>query len=205
MKLPLSSPSMRSSPRGYASVISAPSASTRAAMVASSNTIDLTGFPPVRRSTSGVLSIDAERLQTGRREEGVRPADARDPHHGCAASDHRPGLPSGSWDPGVLEAAHHQAAAGSGEGAHPVAGRPRTDQQRAGSEPRGKTIARLPLGCRFGTPAKSPAAPLPGPFGALKRHVFRDRAWRGQTEPIERDLRPPPLSHQGRLATRLPE
>ena len=92
MKLPLSRPSTSSSPSGYASVISAPSSSTRAAIVASSKTIDLTGLPPVRRRTSGVLSIDTQRLRAAGRKEGVGAADARDPHHRFGAGEHRPSL-----------------------------------------------------------------------------------------------------------------
>ena len=68
------------------------------------------------------LSIDTERLHTGRRKESVGPADAGNPHHRCGAGDHRPGLTAGSGHPGILEAAHHQATTVSGEGTHPVAG-----------------------------------------------------------------------------------
>ena len=80
-------------------MIAAPSSSTSRAIVASSKTIDLTGLPPVRRRTSGVLSIDRMASVPAAGKEGVGAADARDPDQPVRAGEHRPRRPGGSAAP----------------------------------------------------------------------------------------------------------
>src|SRR5829696_3730293 len=108
MKLPLSRPSTSSSPSGYASVISAPSSATREAIVASSKMIDFTGLPPVRRRTSGVLSIDSQCLRAPLRKEGVGATDAGNPDYTIGIREHRPRFPAAAGHLGFLEAPHQE-------------------------------------------------------------------------------------------------
>src|SRR6187431_783351 len=135
MKLPLSRPRTRRSPEGYASVISAPSASTRAAMVCSSKTIDFTGLPPVRRSTSGVLSVNAERLHTSRGNPFGRTTHTGDPDDIACPGDDRPGSAAATGHPGVLKAPDDQPTTRPPERTHPVPGDPSPDSKRLQGEP----------------------------------------------------------------------
>src|SRR5690349_7406549 len=98
-------------------------------MTASSNTIDLTGRPPVRRRMSGVLSIDANRLRSRFRKEGVGAADARDPHHPARARQHGPARPATPRHASVLKAADQQPMSGAAQRAEPLAGAPGPDDQ----------------------------------------------------------------------------
>src|SRR5919112_5020061 len=116
MKLPLSSPSTSSSPSGYASVIAPPSSATLRAIVSTSNTIDLTGRPPVRRRTSGVLSIDPHGLGPRRRKEGLGPADAGHPDQIVGPVEHGPVGSPAPRNAGVLEAPDQQPAAPAPQG-----------------------------------------------------------------------------------------
>src|SRR5918994_4554741 len=97
--------------------------------------MDLTGLPPVRRRTSGVLSIDTNRLRSPWGQEGVRPTDARNPDDRALAGHHRPLLAPPARDAGFLKASYHEPTATSGEGSHPVTGRPASHVQRIGGEP----------------------------------------------------------------------
>src|SRR5690349_24265160 len=107
-------------------------------MAASSNTIDLTGRPPVRRRMSGVLSIDAYRLRSRLRKEGVGAADARNPHHPARPREHGPACATAARHASVLKAADQQPPPGAAERANALARAPGPDHQRRGSEPGGE-------------------------------------------------------------------
>src|SRR6185295_18143879 len=122
--------------------------------------IDLTGFPPVRRRTSGVLSIDAHSLRSRFRKEGVGATDARDPHRSVGAGKHRPPRPTASRHPRVLKAANQQPSAGAAERAHPLARGPAANDERGGREPRRESAPLLAGRRGLGPPAKAPPSPL---------------------------------------------
>src|SRR5215207_6553747 len=104
-------------------------------MVRSSNTIDFTGFPPVRRSTSGVLSVNAERLHTSRGNPGIGTAYPGNPDDIVGPGENRPGFAAASWHPGILKASDDQPAPRASEGAHLVSRDPGADGQRVQGEP----------------------------------------------------------------------
>src|SRR5258705_7157588 len=121
--------------------------------------IDLTGFPPVRRRTSGVLSIDAHSLRPGFRKEGVGATDARDPHRAVGAGEHRPRRAPASRHPRVLEAANQQPATRAAERADPLARRPAANDQRGGRKPRRESAALLARRRGLRPPAEPPPPP----------------------------------------------
>src|SRR5689334_1527396 len=89
MKLPLRRPSTRSSPSGYAAVISWPNSRTRRAIVSSSKTIRLSSRPPVCLRLAVLCNIHSHRPSSRLREIGSTPANARYPENGFATRDHR--------------------------------------------------------------------------------------------------------------------
>src|SRR4026208_872974 len=93
-------------------------------MVPSSNTIDLTGRPPVRRSTSGELSIDAQRLRSTGRQQGIGAADPRNPDDLLILRQHRPSYPPASWHPHLLKTPYYQSPPGSPQRLSLAPGRP---------------------------------------------------------------------------------
>ena len=107
----------------------------------------------------------AKRLQFAR-EEGIGPADARNPHHVVLAHEDRPLAPPRPGDPGVLEDAHDQPAPHSRErtnllARHPAPNRERLSfsrerlsfgRERLGREPRGEAGSRLKVRRRFPAP-----------------------------------------------------
>src|SRR5262249_23950100 len=99
-------------------------------MAASSNTMDLTGLPPVRRRISGVLSIDAKCLRSRLRKEGVGAADARDPDYPVGPRDHGPACASAARDASILKTSNHETAAGATEGPEALASGPHPHHQR---------------------------------------------------------------------------
>src|SRR5687767_11147753 len=110
--------------------------------------MDLTGLPPVRRSTSGVLNIDTKSLRSSGWHESIRPADTGDPDHQVPRGEHRPGSPAAPRHARILEAADDQPASGSGEGTNLVARHPWANHQSVGIEPGGARGPRLPVGSR---------------------------------------------------------
>src|SRR5438552_17566282 len=114
-------------------------ASTRAAMVASSNTMDLTGRPPVRRNTSGEVSIDPNCFRAREWEPERRTADAGDPEKLILLSEHRPGGPLAQGDPLFLEASDHQPPAWPAQRLELFAPFPAANRQRIEGEPGAST------------------------------------------------------------------
>src|SRR5690349_5933368 len=101
-------------------------------MVASSYTIDLTGRPPVRRKTSGVLSIDPEGLHSFSREPDAGAADAGNPEDIVALHQHRPGLAPAPGDSDFLKAANDEPTASGPERLQLLSRGPPPNGQRLG-------------------------------------------------------------------------
>src|SRR5215207_4756229 len=138
-------------------------------MVRSSKTMDLTGRPPVRRSTSGVLSIDAHGLRPMRRELDIGPADARNPDDLLMLGHHRPELPPAPRHAHVLEAANHQAPTCAPEWLQFFSRRPWPHQQGLGGKPCSQAGSFLVLGCHRKSPAKAPGPPCRFPTLTFER------------------------------------
>src|SRR5215218_3455742 len=137
-------------------------------MVSSSKTIDLTGRPPVRRSTSGVLSIDAQCLRSGDRESMGGAADSGNPDDLFTLGEHRPRVPPASWHPQLLKATHHQPPPGAAERLYPLPFGPGANKQRVEGEPRCSGGALLPLRDTAAAPTETPAPPATLPPLALE-------------------------------------
>src|SRR5688572_15137345 len=192
MKLPFRRPRTSRSPSRYAAVMSRANACTRAPMVRSSNTIDLTGRPPVRRMTSGVLSIDAQRLRSTGWELDIGAAHTRDPDDLLVLRQNRPELPPASRNPHLLETPYHQPPPGAPQWPHLFSGRPATHCQRLQWEPGGQRGPLLVVGCHGSGPSKAPTTPI-----SLPRFTFQRPGCIGTSggtvnaEPAEGQLRHP--------------
>src|SRR5918994_112321 len=127
--------------------------------------MDLTGRPPVRRSTSGVLSIDAHGLRSTGRELDVGAADAGNPDDLLILGHDGPQLPPASWHTHFLEATNHEAPTGGAQRLEFFSGRPCPHQQGVGGEPCSQPCSFLVLGRHRGSPAKAPRPP--GCFSTL--------------------------------------
>src|SRR3954462_2633053 len=128
-------------------------------MVRSSKTMDFTGFPPVRRSTSGVLSVNAERLHPSWGNPGSGTAYTGYPHDIVCPGENRPGAAVASGHSGVLKASDDQPTAGGTEGAHLVSWGPGPDRQRLHSKPGAQPRALLLLRCDVCMPTEPPLSP----------------------------------------------
>src|SRR5688572_787379 len=201
MKLPFRRPRTSRSPSRYAAVMSRANACTRAPMVRSSNTIDLTGRPPVRRMTSGVLSIDAQRLRTTGWELDIGAAHTRDPDDLLVLRQNRPEPPPASRNPHLLETPYHQPPSGAPHGPDLFSGRPGTYRQWLQREPGGQCGPLLVLRRHVSGPPKAPTTPI-----SLARLAFQRPGGIGRTsggtvnaEPAEGQLRHPvsPQWHPG--------
>src|SRR6185503_13471198 len=121
--------------------------------------IDLTGFPPVRRRISGVLSIDAHSLRSRFRKEGVGATDARDPHRPVGAGEHRPRRAPAPRHPRVLKAPNQQSPAGTAKRADSLARHPAANNERGGREPRRESAPLLAGRRGLRPPAEAPPSP----------------------------------------------
>src|SRR5688572_3262989 len=159
-------------------------------MVDSSYTIDLTGRPPVRRSTSGVLSIDAQRLRSPGRDPNVGPADARNPHDFVALSQYRPGAAPAAWYPHLLKATHDQPASLPAQRLQFFPRKPAAHGYRIQGEPGAQSRPGLMLGGGGPFPVKPPAAPDSFPVQPLHRprRPVRDGLAAVDAEASEREL-----------------
>src|SRR5918995_6398044 len=155
--------------------------------------MDLTGRPPVRRRTSGVLSIDAHGLRSGGRKLDIGPADARDPNDSLILSDHGPGYTQGSWHAHLLKTANHQAPSSATQRLQFVSGTPWPHQQGFGRKPRSQTGSFLVLWCHCRSPAKAPGAPNCFPMAPFKCQEIRPDAGRaaGEAKATEGELGDP--------------
>src|SRR5919107_1097521 len=97
--------------------------------------MDLTGRPPVRRSTSGVLSIDAHGLRSTGLELNIGPADSRNPDDLLLLRHDRPVFPPATRYTHVLKAPDHEAATSAAQRLQFFSGQPSPYQEVLGREP----------------------------------------------------------------------
>src|SRR5215203_1830024 len=133
-------------------------------MVSSSNTIDLTGRPPVRRSTSGVLSIDAQCLRSGSRETQRGAADSGDPDDLFTLGEYRPRVPPASRHPQILKASHNQSPPSAPQRLYPLPFGPGSNDEGVEAEPGCSCGALLALRDTATGPAETPASPATLPL-----------------------------------------
>ncbi len=215
MKLPLSSPRTSSSPSGYARVISAPSSSTRAAMVASivDDRLDRLAAGPaqhLRRAQHRHEAPPLLRVAAGR-PTGRRPGSSTT--RSCAASTGQsPPVPP--RHPGVLKAADHQPAARSPPTAGPCLRVPRAGRS---ADPDWNQAVRPTRSCRCGRglgppgdppfpPESLPAPTRPGPARQPRPAPSPARCAAGRT-PARRASRPQrhfPAARSGRSGAASP-
>src|ERR1051325_10922568 len=171
MKLPLRRPSTRSSPSGYASVISSPSSRTRRAIVASSKTICLSSRPPVCLRLAVLGNIHSHRRGSRPREVGSTPADSGDPENGFAARDDRVLRPVAARHTRLHQEAPHRPMPRSAERHQPVAGADSPDLPVPARDPGGPVAAlhaggralRRPLDPELAELGSAPLLVLPSP------------------------------------------
>src|SRR4029077_7254561 len=180
MKLPLRRPSTRSSPSGYAAVISWPSSRTRRAIVSSSKTIRLSSRPPVCLRLAVLGNIHPYRPGSGPREIVSTPADARHPQNGFAARDDRVAGPVAPRHARFHQHPPERPSPDAAEWNQPVARTPRPPRGTQPApgwgrppfpvrsrDPRRPVRPRQPRRRRIGSPghaklAEHGTAPLPG-------------------------------------------
>src|SRR5262245_26517016 len=101
--------------------MSRPSSRTLAAMVDSSNTIDLTPRPPVRRKVSANADIDPHRRRAWLRHEQVTSTHPRYPDYCPIDLHNRPIRPTTPGYSSLLHTPHHQSGAATAKRPDPVA------------------------------------------------------------------------------------
>src|SRR6185436_6993287 len=146
--------------------------------------------PPVRRRTSGELSVDTQRLRARGRNETIGTANTRDPNDSSFVLQRRPCGPPASWNPRLLKAAHNQAPAPTTQRAHSLAAPARSYQKSFRLEPGSCCPALLPSRRGGNLPGESPFRPFgdPGRNGQLESLVDRLQRRMHQPQPIERPL-----------------
>src|SRR3954465_6323854 len=128
-------------------------------MVRSSKTMDFTGFPPVRRRTSGVLSVNAEGPHAGWGNLGSGTAHTGYPHDIVCPGENRPRPPAASRNPGLLKASDDQPPTGGPQGTHLLSRSPNADRQRLRSKPGAQPGALLLLRYDGSVPTEPPSSP----------------------------------------------
>src|SRR5687767_2976084 len=191
MKLPLSRPSTRRSPSGYAAVISAPNSPTRRAIASSSKTIDFIVRPPVRRRTSVVRDIDTDGLRAHGWDERAGPGDAGHPDDDTVRFDDRPRRPPAPRNSRLLKAAHHQPVPRALHRQDPVTGARTSHREGRGRKP-GRHRDASVIGRRnIGPGSDGPASPSAHPVRLELHRRIGTLGARDESEPTERQLRAP--------------